>query len=205
MEKIPYEAVGFAFPDEKMMEKALRESEGIRYVKNSADLTDPQVVFRVYRQMVDQRLFETPVGYAFLYELQGYLWANPSISNDTIPPIPVAALASSKRPAPRQRQAEPVRVRTEVKTKVVQKTEVKNVDYKIKFKACLSVCAVLLFIVIGMFAVTATSGNINIVNYENALIEKYEHWENQLKEREEKLRERENASLQAEKEAGQGQ
>ena len=25
MEKIPYEAVGFAFPDEKMMEKALKE------------------------------------------------------------------------------------------------------------------------------------------------------------------------------------
>ena len=55
----------------------------------------------------------------------------------------------------------------------------------------MSVCAVLLLIVIGMFAVTATSGNINIVNYENALIEKYEHWETQLNEREEKLRERE--------------
>lgn len=42
-----------------------------------------------------------------------------------------------------------------------------------------------------MFAVTATSGNINIVNYENALIEKYENWETKLKEKEEKLRERE--------------
>ena len=46
---------------------------------------------------------------------------------------------------------------------------------------------------IGMFAVTATSGNINIVNYENALIEKYENWETQLLEREERLKERENA------------
>ena len=194
MEKIPYEAVGFAFPDEKMMEKALKEAEGIRYVKNSADLTDPQVVFNVYRQMVHQRLFETPVGYSFLYELQENLWTNPAISNDTIPPIPVAAVSKDAPAAQRARAEQPQsvpRIRTEVKTKIVHKTEVKNVDYKIKFKACMSVCAVLLLIVIGMFAVTATSGNINIVNYENALIEKYEHWETQLNEREEKLRERE--------------
>ena len=194
MEKIPYEAVGFAFPDEKMMEKALKEAEGIRYVKNSAELTDPQVVFNVYRQMVNQRLFETPVGYSFLYELQENLWTNPAISNDTIPPIPVAAVSKDAPAAQRARAEQPQsvpRIRTEVKTKIVHKTEVKNVDYKIKFKACMSVCAVLLLIVIGMFAVTATSGNINIVNYENALIEKYEHWETQLNEREEKLRERE--------------
>ncbi len=198
MEKIPYEAVGFAFPDEKMMEKALKESEGIRYVKSSADLTDPQVVFKVYRQMVSQRLFETPVGYAFLYELQEYLWTNPTISNDAIPPIPVAspgqASAAKEGRADAVRPQSAPRVRTEVRTKIVHKTEVKNIDYKIKFKACMSVCAVLLLIVIGMFAVTATSGNINIVNYENALIEKYEHWESQLNEREEKLREREAAA-----------
>ena len=186
--------MGFAFPDEKMMEKALKEAEGIRYVKNSADLTDPQVVFNVYRQMVNQRLFETPVGYSFLYELQENLWTNPAISNDTIPPIPVAAVSKDAPAAQRARAEQPPsvpRIRTEVKTKIVHKTEVKNVDYKIKFKAGMSVCAVLLLIVIGMFAVTATSGNINIVNYENALIEKYEHWETQLNEREEKLRERE--------------
>lgn len=194
MNRTPYEAGGFAFPDEKMMEKALKEAEGIRYVKNSADLTDPQVVFNVYRQMVNQRLFETPVGYSFLYELQENLWTNPAISNDTIPPIPVAAVSKDAPAAQRARAEQPQsvpRIRTEVKTKIVHKTEVKNVDYKIKFKACMSVCAVLLLIVIGMFAVTATSGNINIVNYENALIEKYEHWETQLNEREEKLRERE--------------
>ncbi len=38
---------------------------------------------------------------------------------------------------------------------------------------------------------TATSDNINIINYENALIEKYENWETQLNEREDRLLERE--------------
>ncbi len=49
----------------------------------------------------------------------------------------------------------------------------------------------------------ATSGNINIINYENALIEKYEIWETQLKEREEKLKEREKAFNQKDVPAGE--
>ena len=67
----------------------------------------------------------------------------------------------------------------------------KNIDYKPWFKASISLSVILLLIVIGMFAVTATSGNINIINYENALIEKYENWETQLNDREAKLKERE--------------
>ena len=34
MNRTPYEAGGFAFPDEKMMEKAVKEGEGIRYIQN---------------------------------------------------------------------------------------------------------------------------------------------------------------------------
>ena len=63
MNRTPYEAGGFAFPDEKMMEKAVKEGEGIRYIQNSADMKDTRMVFDVYCQMVKQRLFETPVGY----------------------------------------------------------------------------------------------------------------------------------------------
>ena len=45
---------------------------------------------------------------------------------------------------------------------------------------------------------TATSGNINIVNYENALVEKYENWESKLEEKEEQLKEREAALVKQE-------
>lgn len=74
----PYEIDGFAFSDESMMEKAAKEAEGIRYVKNGTDMRDPQTVLLVYRQMVEQHVFETPVGYAFLYELQEYLRTSPA-------------------------------------------------------------------------------------------------------------------------------
>ena len=52
MEKTPYETGGFAFPNRKMMEKAQKEAEGIRFVKSSADLNDPRVVYGVYCQLV---------------------------------------------------------------------------------------------------------------------------------------------------------
>ena len=69
MIRTPYEAGGFAFSDEKMMEKAVKEQEGIRYIKKSSDMNDPKMVYELYCQMVRQRIFETPVGYTFLYDI----------------------------------------------------------------------------------------------------------------------------------------
>ena len=198
MKRTPYETGGFAFADEKMLEKAMKEEEGIRYIRNSANMKDPQMVFQIYSQMVRQRLFETPVGYIYLKDLQDYLKGEPSIDNQDIPAIPVAAYRDSPAESKEahfghSNANSSFKSQTnskESKSRPV-KTKVQNVDYKPWFRASLSVSIILLLIVIGMFVVTATSGNINIVNYENALIEKYEDWENQLKEREEKIKEKE--------------
>lgn len=184
MIRIPYEAGGFAFPDEKMMEKAVKEGEGIRYIRNSADMNNPRMVFQVYCQMVSQRLFETPVGYAYLFELQEYLKANPAIRNQDIPSIPVASCKAGQ-----EEGFDGLREVSEPKRRAARETKEKNINYKPWFKASITVSIILFFIVVGMFAVTATSGNVNILNYENALIEKYENWEARLNEREEKLKE----------------
>ncbi|MCI8488663.1 MAG: hypothetical protein HFJ04_00105 [Lachnospiraceae bacterium] len=190
MEKTPYETGGFAFPNRKMMEKAQKEAEGIRFVKSSADLNDPRVVYGVYCQLVRQELFETPVGYAFLSELQEYLKADLSINNEDIPAIPV--IASQGAPAKQTGAKERQKSSQASNHKTAHKPEVKNADYKVKFKASLTVCVILILMIAGMFAVTLTSrNNVNILNYENAIIEKYENWESELEEREKQLRERE--------------
>lgn len=199
MKETPYEAGGFAFPNAQMMEKAKKEAEGARYIKNSADMSDPRMIYDVYCQMTRQGLFETPVGYVFLYELQEYLRVNPSINNQAIPAIPVKA----PQAAPGRRERSDFGSGAPVKTKVKVIRKVKNADYKPWFFTSVTVSVILLLIVIGMFAVTATSGNVNIVNYENALIEKYENWESQLEEREERIRERESAFRDKENDAGE--
>lgn len=193
MKKTPYEVGGFAFTNEKAMEKAAKELEGAHYVRNGIDRNDPQMIFQVYCQMIEQQIFETPLGYTFLYELQEYLRANPTIHNEEIPSIPVISMENSEaksRAKTNQPEKQPA---TKTRTRVVRKTKETNVDYKVWFRTSSCIGVILLIIVIGMFAVTATSDNINIVNYENALIEKYESWETKLNEKEDRLRERENA------------
>lgn len=189
MIRTPYEAGGFAFSDKKMMEKAVKEEEGIRYIKKSADMKNPQMIYELYCQIVRQRIFETPVGFAFLYDLQEYLKTNPSILNEDIPSIPVTGYRQDALNGTEGKERPKEAVKT--KTKVIHKKIEKNVDYKPWFRTSVTISIILLFIVIGMFVVTATSDNINIINYENALIEKYENWETQLNEREERLIERE--------------
>lgn len=195
-----FEAGGFSFPDEKTMEQAKKETEGVRYLKAQIDRNRPEEVLAVYRQMIDQQIFETPVGYTFLYELREYLVTNPAIDNQKIPPIPVPIAKDSQQhslPLSGNSFSQPEKKKDERQKEkpapVRQKnTKIVNLDFKKKFQRSLAFNIFLVLLVIGMFAVTATSGNINILNYENALIEKYENWEKQLDEREEKLREREN-------------
>lgn len=182
--RTPYKAGDFAFSNEKMMEKAVKEEEGIAYMKRHLDMSDPESVLGIYKQMVEQQLFETPVGYVFLYELQEFLKTSTSIEEEYIPAIPVVApeiaeIGKEKKATERS------------KDRTVTKTKVQHLNFKTRFQASFYINVLLVIIVIAMFAITATSGNINIVNYENALIEKYEMWETELKDREQKLQERE--------------
>ena len=52
---------------------------------------------------------------------------------------------------------------------------------------------ILLISVVSMMLLAATSDNVNIVNYENKLIDKYSSWEQELEEREQAVKEQEQA------------
>lgn len=184
--KIPYETGGFAFSDKKMMEKAIKETEGIAFAKKKIDKQAPESVLPIYQQMVERQLFRTPVGYSFLFEVQKYLKTAGSIDPEQIPPIPVEGKYENETEKESKKELKKEKVET------VREIKEKNVDFKRRFYICVYIIVVLFMIIIGMFAVTVTSDNINILNYENALIEKYEMWERELEEREAILEEREN-------------
>lgn len=206
MRRNPYEAGGFAFPNGEMRDKAQRELEGIRYVKEHTQMDDPETVLKVYCQLIDQKLFETPVGYHFLSTMQEYLMAVPYFMTENIPPIPVPAQKGIQRAVsvfPSGEKQTAGRENVKVVKKVVTEKKVKNVNFKMRFRASFCINIILLLIVIGMFAVTATSDNVNILNYQNELIEQYENWELKLEEKEEKLKEREEAVRKLEQQAGQ--
>ena len=53
--------------------------------------------------------------------------------------------------------------------------------------------------IILLFVLTATSGNVTILNYENKLLDKYSSWQMQLEQKEKELKEREKALIEKEK------
>lgn len=59
--------------------------------------------------------------------------------------------------------------------------------YKELFYLTLTFCIVFLIAIACMFYITSTSGNINIINYENEIIDKYSGWEQELSDREKEL------------------
>ena len=79
-----YEAGGFVFRTKKEAELAQREIEGTKYLRQKLDMENPNAVFSIYQNLIEQDLFETPVGYCFLKELRDYLLMIPAISNEEV-------------------------------------------------------------------------------------------------------------------------
>ena len=180
---------GFLFQTEEEAEQAQKEVEGIHYIKANLDMEDPQAVLQVYDNLIKQRLFETPVGYCFLHELKEYLVGIPTISNEDIKAIPIvqteqADLSETKKSQKKsEKKAEKKQKQSRQKT---QKKE-KNVNYKSRCTVFMTTTLILAISVITMMILAATSDNVNILNYENKLIDKYSAWEQELDEREQAL------------------
>lgn len=173
-----YEVNGFIFESEEEAQKAQKEAAAIRYIKSQTQMDDPDKVLELYNKILIKKMFETPVGISFLVELQEYLRVIPYIKNEDIAGIPIRTRAS-KLPE-----------KTVVKTKVVK--QLKNDGYKGRYQITLFLSIIFAVIIIGMFGISYISGNnVNILNYENQIIDKYENWEMQLKEREAELDRRE--------------
>lgn len=172
---------GFLFEDEETAQIARKEEEGIRFIKQRTALDNPEVVLKLYKKLLDQELFVTPVGIRFLTELQNILLSSVYIARDEIPPIPVKATEVAEK-------EETVKAVEAVK-KVNKKVDAKvGGDYHKPFLVA-SFCAIVLAVaIIGMFVINAISGNnVNIINYREQLLDEYSSWEAELKTEEERL------------------
>lgn len=101
-----YEAGGFVFRTKKEAELAQREIEGTKYLRQKLDMENPNAVFSIYQNLIEQDLFETPVGYCFLKELRDYLLMIPAISNEEVLAIPILVSADRGRREKAEERAE---------------------------------------------------------------------------------------------------
>lgn len=169
-----YKVEGYEFETREQAEQASQEAKKIRYLRSKVDLHDPDMALSLYNKLVMREEFVTPIGRNFLRSLQEFLHSVPYIKREEILPITV----------------------TDQKTSQIHRAER---NYRRLFHISTFFAVVLALGIIGMFLITWISGdNVNILNYENALIDKYEAWEQQLEEREAELNEREAALFQQE-------
>lgn len=157
---------GFAFTDRETAQKAVKEAESIKYIKEKLDMENPRMVLEMYRKLTKEQVFRTPVGLVFLKQLQDCLARKPEFKMENLEPIRAAEL--------KQRRAE---------------ERLKGRRGMLQFSVAVNIF--LLIVAIGMAVITLMDNQPNIINYENKIVDKYAEWEQGLKEREETIKQRE--------------
>lgn len=175
---------GFLFKNEETAQLARKEEEGIRFIKQRTALDNPEVVLKLYKKLLEQELFVTPVGIRFLTELQNILLTSVYIARDEIPPIPVKATEVIQK-AESAKSAETGKQQVEAGNRVENKI---TGDYKKPFYVATFFAVVFAVSVLGMFIINAISGNnINIINYREKILNEYSGWEAELESEAERL------------------
>ncbi|MCI5621926.1 MAG: hypothetical protein MR355_10280 [Lachnospiraceae bacterium] len=190
----PWICGGFAFYDKNIADQASREVDAVDYLRNRLEGARPEVVYQMYQQIIRQKLFSTPVGYAYLKELRDYLTVTAGYEESRVETIPV----EMDEAEPKKYENENSRVSPEKSgssQKEKSERQQKNTPGMEKMQGrmhlLLGVNICLVVVIIAMFVINMTSNNTTILNYENQIIDKYESWEQELLQREAELKERE--------------
>lgn len=165
-----------SYQDAKLAEEEQKKAE---YFKERTAGRNARNLLAVYDKMLDEKVFATPVGWAYLKEVQEEL-RSLGVSEDMIRSIPMYVTFSHMTGEDIDKTA--VRQRIRPSRKKV-KTD--------KFKISLLVNIFLVILVLAMFAITLNSDNPNILNYEKAVVNQYATWEQELTDREERVKEKE--------------
>lgn len=168
-----YEVEGFLFETKEEAELARKEADAIRYLKKMNNMKNPKVMYQVYEKMISQKLFVTPIGREYLKNLQRQLLGR--YEKKDIPSIPVINADCDKDVS-----------YINSRKKMLQFDDVGN--YYTKKIRLLKVIILMLVDALGfMIFLAATTKSAHILNYEKSLVNRYEQWEQELDEREQKL------------------
>lgn len=189
-----YQVDGYLFTSRERAKDAKREAEAVAYIREQTNLRDPDIVLKLYNRLLDEEVFDTPVGIAFLRDLQEHLRLIPYIKSEDIRPIPGDSLVVEKTVVQEKAKATAQRKKQEA----VYAAE-NSGAYRRKYHVALFFAIVFAAGILGIYALTAFTGNsVTIANYEEEIINKYSAWEQDLNQREQELNQRESELWQRE-------
>ena len=173
---------GYVFENMQDYEDALKEKEGIKYLNRQIDLNDSAKTYAVYKEILDKKIFRTPVGIQYMNRLRQSLIQS---GMSDVPCIPVSRVTEKK-----------------AGDRELKKLSEKYKKKKEHLRTSLIFNIVLAIMIVSMFIISATSNNPTIINYREKIEDRYSQWDTQLKDKEKELREREKAIEQREHELG---
>lgn len=190
LKKEKYSVNGIEFDSQAEAGKAQREWEGIQYVLKKNDISNPQIALILFNKLTEKQIFTTKIGIQFLENLKMQLVASEAIENKDI--LGYEEEERLRKEAEETERAERQKKRDlEEAEKRQQKKKADIERYKNKYYNSLILNAILIVTLIFFVFITLNSKNVNILNYENRLIDKYTAWELELTEWENDLRIRE--------------
>lgn len=175
--KKEYIVDGFLFLSAEDAAAAREELKKARYLIRHIEDQGTETILQLYRKALENRTFQTPIGLAFVNELRGRL-IEAGAEEFEIEPIPVYYDVVQNK---MREGYEPVKE---------QEAEAPKKGMS-KFGVSVVINVVLGLLVALMFYVAMTGNNPNILNYKNAIENKYAAWEQELTEREQAVREKE--------------
>lgn len=168
---------GYRFATVADAETARMEIKKIENLEQRLDYRRPQNVLQVYDRALDNRVFLTPIGMAYLQKMRQEMikWGIPE---ERVKPVPFYATFSNKTANSRS-----------IRLNIAQR----HPEYQGRFVASLLVNAILVILVAAMLLFAWNSDAPNIVNYRQAIENEYSAWEQELTQREQSLREEKRA------------
>jgi hypothetical protein len=176
---------GFLFVSAEDAELARSELAKIEYLEKKMNYHLPENILAVYNKVMESKMFKTPPGLYYLGRMQGHL-KRVGIEAERIAPIPVYNSFTSKAAGEISEGIAKQRIERRLR---FEKSEAEK--FKGRFRKAIYACLLLGGLILVMFYITLKSENPNIINYEQNLVNKYAGWEQELKERENAVRERE--------------
>ena len=179
--EIEFVVNGYGFETQEEYEKALEEKKSIERLMKKVNLNKGELLVALYSGLITQNKLSTVIGLEYLCRLRDIIINKKYAKTSELPPIQTGNFKTERA----------VGYKLADTTQKLQAERQQTLKYKERVRT-LFIVNIALVIVIGvMMYIATTSNNVNIINYEHKLVDKYAAWETQLTEREQRVKEAE--------------
>ena len=173
----------------RQRKQAEKEWKKVKLLQEKLDEKNMANVAVMYQKAVEGNFFQTPVGMAYLLKLRQLLRENGY--EDMKAEKQIKCLLQSIEEKKDDAVEERLQKRDAIWKSRLDMQQEKEAELQQRCKKLKCIAAMLAVLVIVLFAISLTGKNPTIINYRSKIVNQYASWEQELKEREAVVREKE--------------